>query len=163
MNDSSQNQLVAELSRDMVIQVAPQETPLFKANSEAYFKNPEGMLKTQTGKDDMLGFGAAEAIPFLTPIILSVMSEVVKFVTEEVKKSLKAEGSNLISDTVKRMFNQSRSLQKPDEKAVPVLTTAQLAQVRKIAFEKARQLNLPENKAKLLADSVVGRLSLTAA
>jgi len=68
----NQNQLVADLARDMVAEIAPQELPTFRAQSEAYFKDPERALKGQAGKDDMLGFGVGAAVTFLTPVVLAV-------------------------------------------------------------------------------------------
>ena len=41
-----------------------------------------------------------------------------------------------------------------------MLTAAQLARVRQSAFERARLLNVPEARASLLADSLVGSLAL---
>lgn len=66
----------------------PQELPLFRPMSAAYFKNPDKVLKSQSGKDEMLGFGVAEAVIMLTPSILAIMSQVVTFVTAEVQKSV---------------------------------------------------------------------------
>jgi len=155
MNDSVQKQLVVELGRDLVSKIAPQEMPLFQANSEAYFKDSQKVLRGQKGKDEMLGFGTGEVVTFLTPIVLVVMTEVVGFVTEEVKKSIKAESSNLISEAVKKMFKKFRT---EEEKTLPSLTSEQLEQVRKLAFDRARQLKFSEAQARLMADSVMGSL-----
>jgi len=161
MNDSTQNQLVADLSRDLVLKVAPQEAPLFRAHSEAYFKDPQAALKNQVGKDEKLGFGAGEAVTFLTPIVLAIMIEVVKFLSEEVKKSVKGESARLLSEMVKGMFTRFHHTATKDDKASLLLTSEQLTQVRTLAFEKACQLKLSENQAALLADSVVGSLAIS--
>jgi hypothetical protein len=162
MADPTQAQLIAELSRDLVAQTAPQELPLFRPISEAYFKDPEKTLKREAGKDEMLGFGAGVAVTFLTPIVLAIMTQVVSFLIEEIGKSLRSEGSSLTSDIVKRMFRKFRGGESPEGKAPPALTPQQLAQVRELALEKAQQLNLPPNQAGLLADSIVGSLAVTA-
>ena len=83
MTDKTENQLIAELARDLISQTVPQELPLFRANSEAFFSNPEKLLAGQKGKDEMLGFGVGEAITMLSPVILMVTSEIVKFLIEE--------------------------------------------------------------------------------
>jgi hypothetical protein len=158
MTDLVDHQLIAQVARELVSDMAPQELPLFRANSEAYFKNPEQALAGQPAKDDMLGFGAGEATVFLTPVVLAVATEVVKFVTEEVKKSAQAEGSALVGDAVKAMFKKLRPPEK-EKKTPPPLTAEQLAQVRAIALKKARQLKLSEDRARILADSVVGSLA----
>ena len=106
MIDPAQKELVSEIGRDLIRQLAPEEMPLYRANSEAYFEDPEGALSGQQGKDEMLGFGAGQVVSLLTPIVLSVAVEVVRFVTAHAKESLKEEGASLIQDTVKRMFNK---------------------------------------------------------
>jgi len=75
---SVQDQLVSELARNLVANTAPQELPLFRPVSEAYFKDPDGTLKGQPGKDETLGFGVGEAATFITPIVLAVMTDVLK-------------------------------------------------------------------------------------
>lgn len=153
----SQKQLVSDVARDIVTQISPQELPMFRAVNEAYFKDPEKTLKGKTGKDEMLGFGVGEAVTFLTPIALEVTSEVVMYVAEEAKKTFKGESSGIASDIVKKMFKKFRPAEDKENK-IPMLTDEQLLKVRRLAFEKACQLNLPEAHANLLADSMVGGL-----
>src|SRR5574341_276932 len=159
MPDDIDNPLIAEVAKYLVSTLAPEELPLFRANSEAYFKNPEKALARQPGKDDLLGFGDGEAIVFVTPIVIAVTSDVVKFVAEEVKKSAQAEGTTLIGDTVKAMFKKLHPPDNQNKKTPPPLTAEQLTQVRAIAFKKARQLKLSEDRARILADSMVGSLA----
>ena len=161
MNDSTHNQLVADLSRDLVLKVAPQEAPLFRAHSEAYFKDPEAALRSQGGKDEKLGFGAGEAVTFLTPIVLAMMVEVIKFLSDEVKKSVKGASASILSEMVKSMFTRFRPTKMHDDKPPLVLTSDQLTQVRTLAFEKACQLKLSQHQAALLADSLVGSLAIS--
>jgi hypothetical protein len=154
------NQLIADLARDVIVQAAPQEVPLFRANSEAYFKDPQKALQPRGGKDEMLGFGDGGLITFLTPAVLMVTTEVVKFLAEEVKKSLKTEGTGVVNEVVKGLFKKFRPQgAAPKDDRVPPLTPAQLAQVRKLALEKAHQLKLSDDKAALLADSILGSLA----
>jgi hypothetical protein len=152
-------QLIADIARDLVSQIAPQELPLFRASSEAYFKDPEKALQSQSAKDDMLGFGAGDAVVLLTPIVLATLNEVVKFVVEEAKKSVQGEGAAWIQQSIKAVFKKFHQSEAGDKKKPAALTVEQLAQVRKIAFNKARQLKLSEDRAKILADAVVGSLA----
>ena len=61
------------------------------------------------------------------------------------------------------MFKKFRFAEKEEEKKAPLLTFEQITQVRKVALERARQLDLPEAQAELLADSLVGSLATTSA
>ena len=161
MTDIIENQLIAELARDLISQTVPQELPLFRANSEAFFTNPEKLLAGQKGKDEMLGFGVGEAVAMMTPAALMVTSEIVKFLTEEVKKSAKGEGTALVGETVKKMFKKFRVEEKKENSPAP-LTPEQLNQVRELALKKARQLKLSDARCKLLADALVGSLAVAA-
>ena len=158
MINEDQNQLIADLARDIVAQTAPQELPLFRATSAAYFKNPARALKSQAGKDEVLGFGVGEAVVMLTPSVLIIVNQVVAFVTSEVQKSVAEESSNLLSDLVRQMFKKFRP--EREQKTPPPLTPAQLANVHKLAYEEAGRLALPDAQAKLLADSIVGSLAI---
>ena len=101
-----------------------------------------------------MGFGAGEAVALLTPYALVVVTEVVRFVTEQVQKSVAAESADLIGDIVKKLFKRVR----PEENNVLPLTLAQLAQVREVAYESARRLNLSDDRASLLADAIKGSM-----
>jgi hypothetical protein len=152
------NQTVAEIARDVLIQLAPQEKALFRPISESYFRNPEKTLAENKAKDEMLGFGAAEAVTLLTPVILAVSGDVIKFLVAEAQKALQSESSSLINETVKAWFGKFR--QTDEKKTPPPLTADQLEQVRKIAIKKAQQLKLSEKNTKLLADAIVGSLAV---
>jgi hypothetical protein len=157
MTNVAQNQLIAELARDLVSQVAPQELPLYRVASEAYFKNPAKIQAGQTGQDEMLGFGPGEAAAFLTPVILATLSAVITFLAGEVKKSLKEEAGGLVNEAVKQMFTIFRQKEK---ESPPSLTPAQLAQVRAIVLKQANVYKLSESRSKLLADAIVGKLAI---
>jgi len=158
MTSSDQNQLIADVARDIIAQTAPEELPLFRATSVAYFKNPEKILKDQKRKDEILGFGPGEVVSLLTPTVLVVVTEVVTFVTAEVQKSIATESASIISELVKKQFKRFQPEEKKEQNEVARLTPEQIAQIRKRTYEKARQLKLSESQAGLLADSVVGSL-----
>jgi hypothetical protein len=153
--------LVVELGRAVVREVAPQELPLYRANSAAYVKNPTAALRGATSGDQMLGFGAGIEVTLLTPVVLAVLSEVVKFLATEVLQASKRQGSGIIDEQVKRLFKQFRSADPATggPTTPPPLSTAQLARVRTVAFDTARRLQLSADQAQLLADSTVGGLA----
>jgi hypothetical protein len=159
MGDSVHNQLVAEVAKDLLSQVAPQEMPLFRSISSSYFNNPEKALNDQKAKDELLGFGAAEAVTLITPVLLAVSSDVIKFLFAEAQKAMKSESTSLINDTVKSWFSGMRP--KEEKKSPPRLTPEQLEQVRTIAIKKAQQLKLSKENTKLLADAIVGSLAVS--
>ncbi len=158
MTVSDQNQLIADWARDIVTQTAPAELPLFRVKSVEYFKNPAKLLKGQKGKDHMLGFGAGEAVMLVTPYVLIIATQVIKFVTEELSKALTTQSADAIGDIVKRIFQ--RPGKKQDDTTPIPLTHEQLAQIYHVAYQTALGLQLPDEKAKLLANATVGSLAV---
>ncbi len=161
MSDSIQQHLTTDVARDVVAQVAPQELPLFRSISSEYLKDPTSVTDKRSGRDEMLGFGLGDAAPFLTPVILYVVTEVIKFLTEEVKKSLRKASSELIEEVVRGLFKKFNSPGKKTKQTTS-LSPEQLIEVRRIALEKAGQLKVSDEQAKLLADSIAERLASAA-
>jgi hypothetical protein len=158
MTSSDQNQLIADLAHDIVAQTAPQELPLFRATSAVYFKRPDKALKNQAGKDEILGFGTGEMVSLLTPIVLTVVTEVVTFLTVEVKKAVAAESASLISDQVKNLFKKFHPEGEKGQHDPTPLTREQIARVRKLAYERFLQLKLSDMQANRLADALTASL-----
>jgi hypothetical protein len=182
VSEAVDEELIASVAREQVAQLAPQELPLFRAQSAAYFEDPQKALQGDRSAEDMLSFGPEVAFALLTPVILSVTSTVLSAVAEELGRTLGEESRGVVGDLVRRLFRRPPAGAQdasgvgvsgaagaagaagetggapPPE--VPVLTAAQLARVRQSAFERARQLDVPEARASLLADSLVGSLVL---
>jgi hypothetical protein len=151
--DPQAQDLVIELARQVVAQVAPHEASLFPAMSAQFrliLARP-----TRSVRDDRLAFGAADAVALLTPLILTVCAEVGQYLLVELKETLKERGAATLTARLKAMFDRAAGV----EQGPPTFSTEQREQVRAIAFKKARQLNLDADRAHLLADAVVGSLA----
>jgi hypothetical protein len=162
MSSLVRNEFVADVARDQVAQVAPQEEMVFGIISEAYFQDPNEALKRRVGKDEMLGFGVEAGVVLLTPVILTVTKEVIEFLAGEVMKSVQTQSSGIINEFVKMFKKFRREERATGGKLPPPLTREQIARVRVLALEKGRQLRLSEDQAGLLADSLVGSLATAA-
>lgn len=158
MTSAENNQLIADIARDIVAQTEPGELPLFRAISTEYFKRPAQALKDQPNKDELLGFGIGEAVSLLTPAVLVVVTQAVAFLTAVVRQSVAKESTSLIDEQVKRMFKKFRHEEARDGLPPAPLTYGQLAQVRKQAYEKFLQLKLSDVQANRLADAVIASL-----
>jgi hypothetical protein len=155
------DRLVAELARSAISRAAPEELPLFRATSEAYFENP-GAVAAKGSGDEMLGFGVGDALVLLTPVALAVSRDVLNFVLEQLRSQAREHGKEAIDRLVSRLLNRDeKTAAEPPaaEPGPPDLTEEQLEEVRALAVEKARQLKLAPDKAELLADSLVGSLA----
>jgi len=160
MAEAVDQDLVLTIARATVSRVAPEELLLFATTAHAYFEDP-GRVGKKRGQDDVLGFGGGVELTFLTPIVLAVASEVVRFVVDEVTKAARTEGAALISERVHAVFARLRPAQ-PDREAGLDLSEAQLVRVRALAVERAIALNVPADKAALLADAMIGSLAAPA-
>jgi hypothetical protein len=150
--------VVADLARQLVSRSAPQELPLFRATSEAYFADPEKTLERRGERDEMLGFGVEAAAVLVTPVALEIAKQVAFFLATQFRDAAKKESGQAIGDLVRRLFRRDEE-EAAREQEPPPLTRDQLDEVRRIAFERARQLDLSEDRAGLLADAVVGSLA----
>ncbi|MDQ3981012.1 MAG: hypothetical protein M3314_15935, partial [Actinomycetota bacterium] len=107
----------------------------------AYFANPNRALRSQSA-DDMLGFGAPSMVA-LTPYALVIAAEIIEVLTRE-----GADVSALVGPVSDAAVP-----------AVPPLSPEQLDRVRELSLQKARQLDLDEDKAALLAEALTGSLA----
>jgi hypothetical protein len=177
--DESERELIAEIAREQVAALAPQELPLFRRTSQAFFERP-GELERRGSGGDVLGFGVGGAVTYLTPIVLAIIVEVVSFLAGELKKQLQLESTAAIAALVKRLFKRFRdesgttsgaatggtatggtpggASKQPAVPSLPGLSQQQVERVRTLVLERAKALNLSEAQAELLADSLAGGL-----
>ena len=157
MSAAESDALVAALARAAVEKAAPEELPLFRATSEAYFENPQA-LEQKRGKDEMLGFGVDAALLLVTPVALQVARDVIGFLGEQLRERAREQGEGAIDRVIARLVNRNGG--DGDAEPVEELTDEQLEQVRALAIKKGRALKLSDERATLLADSLVGSLAL---
>jgi hypothetical protein len=157
--------LVADVARDALTRVAPEELPLFRATATAYFKRRDQLpVDVDDDADDMLAFGDAVDLSMVTPVVLAVATAVVQLVSSEVAKAAGRRAGESLGDYVAAAFKRLGRKDAPQSAvaAAPTLTSDQLARVRQVAFDKAVQLRLPSGQANLLADAMVGTLAVSA-
>ena len=146
-------ELVGEVSRTVVRQVAPEELELFSEAEADYYRDPRRALRGS--RDEAVGFGLDMAL--LTPYVLMAGGAVVQFlatavcgaVSDEVRDELRP----AVAERVRRL------LRRDDEpQAQPSVTMQQARQVRRVALEQATRSGLDPERAALLADAFVGAL-----
>jgi hypothetical protein len=140
-----------ELARDLVQRLAPEEQELFGVISTAYQRDPDRFAQPGRGRDEMLGFGIETAATLLTPVLLAALGDVMKYLAGELGEAIGVRG------WFRRRFGR-----KPAAATAPApatLDAAQLARVRQIVLDKCRQAELPDARAQLVADGVVGALT----
>lgn len=163
MSTVTDDELAVALARSAVERAAPEELVIFPAASEAFLEGDDPSKRTRG--DPMLGFGVESAVVLLTPVALTVAKDVLGFLREQLKKQADEHGDDAFDWLVRKIFRRGddKDAKKDEAPAVAAepaeLTDEQLEEVRKFAIEKAKQLKLPNDKAQLLADSLVGSLA----
>jgi hypothetical protein len=144
--------LLRELAEPLVAELSPAEGgELFPLLSEAYFNDPEEALESNTKGGGPLAFGLPELTMLLTPVMLAAMNEVVRYVVADAM----AKGKRVTVRAIRRLLGRRREEPGPDDNLE--LTADQWAEVRRIVERVARQGGVPEARAQLIADAVVGQ------
>jgi hypothetical protein len=154
MSEHIQRELTIELARHAVHQVAPGELPLFRSLSERYIRQHGRDLRTQAPRDELLGFGAGEAVALLTPIAFAIAAEVVGALLVEFKERLAERGADKLVSELDGLL--ARVGLGGDDTLE--FTQKQRDHVRAVALAKACELGLSPERARLLADAIVGAL-----
>ena len=152
--------LVAALARATVEQAAPEELPLFRATSEAYFADPASLEQRGSG-------GRRCSASASTPRWCSSRRwrsrsrrEVIGFVAASSCASRPREqGEGAIDRLIARLVhgNDRTRTRRSRSRSSPTSSSSRSASV---AIEKGRALRLSDERATLLADSLVGSLAL---
>jgi hypothetical protein len=142
------DEIVGSLGRELVSSLAPEELPLYPSLLGQF----QGARRGRGGKsseDQFLGFGGAEALTMLTPVILTFTSSFWQALVAEAARS-----------SVHRVLEcVSARLPGRREAAAAPLTADQLQLVRAVAEREARRLEISQDQAGLLADAMVGLLA----
>jgi hypothetical protein len=143
-------EIVRSVGLELVSRLAPEELPLYPSLVSQFQGAKRGRGGKASSDDQILGFGAAEAMTMLTPVILNF--------TSSFWKALVAEAAQDSARTVVE-YLKARLPGRHAAAAGPPLTPGQLQHVRTMAEREARRLNIPESQAVLLADAMVGVLA----
>jgi hypothetical protein len=158
LSGAEEEELVRELAQKALQVAAPEELVLFDESADEYFADPEGTLRS-SARDEPVGFGVELAL--LTPYLLAVIKPVIQLLAGMVSDSVKAEGQPAVSRLVRRLVRGTQKDAPPGSEAgggedPPTLTSTQIGLVRDVAFERARTVGLPDDRAALLADAIAG-------
>lgn len=150
MPDEIDGEVVSSLSRELVSGLAPEELPLYPSllSQFQHAKSAKGKRGKKSSDDQLLGFGGAEAITMLTPVILAFTNGFWQALVAEAAKG-SAHG----------VLEYVRAHLPGHHEAAPPLTEDQLKLVRTVAEREALRLDLPEGQVGLLADAMMGALT----
>ncbi|SAL14594.1 hypothetical protein AWB74_00386 [Caballeronia arvi] len=158
MDPAAEHDLIREISRHVLTQIAPQELPLFTAASAAWFADPAAAMKASKNRDAALGFGADAFSILFTPLVLQVVSEIMPMLGGIALKATETAVGEEVSALVRKMFRRGESETRPD--AAPALNTEQLGEVHRHVIAAGKRLRLDHAQTQRLADAVVAQFVL---
>jgi len=151
INTPESKQLVTEVSKELVAEIAPEELELADKLLDDYYANPA----VHEAKDNPLGFGS-ELLAASTPVIAMALQTLFNFILNEVWVSAQKESAVLIAQKMKGLFNPAK------EKSEPALglTREQLEKAKQLVKKEAMRGGMKPKKAEALALKIVGRIAL---
>jgi hypothetical protein len=145
-------QLITEVSKELVAEIAPEELQLADELLEDYYANPE----VHQAKDSPLGFGS-EYLAASTPVIAMALQAVFTFVLNEVWGAAQKEGAVLIAERMRALFHPRKDKKEPSLG----LNLEQLEKVKQLVKKEALRGGMSSKKAEDLALRIAARIALT--
>jgi hypothetical protein len=148
------DEIVGSLGRELVSHLAPEELPLYPSLLSQFQGAKGGRRRKASLDDEFLGFGAAEIVTMLTPVILTF--------TNCFWQALMAEAAGSSAHGVLGYVRSHLPGHHEAGRGPRQLTPDQLQLVRTVAEREARRLDISGKRARLLADAMVGVLAAPA-
>lgn len=161
---SEGHKLIQEISKNIVVEVAPEEMDLFDELVVEYFQDSTPPDLSAKPKDDPLGFGLGEVLIAATPAVAAMVDVVLNYLVNEIIKAAQGESAELIKRKIKVLFNPEKKDEKtgkPGQDDVVPLTKEQLEQVKKLARKQAIKFGIGPDKAEKMANALIGSLALS--
>ena len=145
------DEIIGSIGQELVSHLAPEELPLYSAPLSQFQGAKGGRGRRRSSDDQLLGFGAAEAVTMITPVILNF--------TAGFREALIAEAArDSVVEYVKAHLPRDHGAYRGRRQ----LTSDQLQLVPTVAEREACRLHISEKRAELLADAMVGVLAAPA-
>jgi len=145
-------QLVTEVSKEIIAEIAPEELEFVDELLNDYYSNP---IVHET-KDNPLGFGS-ELLAASAPVVAMALQTFFNFILGEVWTSTQKEGAVLIAQKMKALINPTQEKPEPGFG----LTRDQLAKAKQLIKKEAIRGGMKPQKAEDLAVKIVARIALS--
>ena len=148
---AEEQDLVRALAASVVGDLSPDELDVFDETAEEFFADPDEVLRAGD-KDEAVGFGLELAL--ITPVVLAVVTSVVRFLASLLADAMQETARPAVVRTLRRVLRIREG--GATAQAEVSLDADQLRRVHEVAMNRAVSLGLPEDRARLLADSIAG-------
>lgn len=150
--DQNREELVSTLSYKVVQKTAPEELDIFDDIKEEFIENPDDFMEEASEKkENVLGFGGIGGT-FVTVVILRLIWGILVQISKKGIDSFTEEGSKALAKWI------IESLFGPKDQTSYRPSIEQLKKIRAFVCRKACIEGLNEEKASIVADSLIGEL-----
>lgn len=155
MQGADERELVAELTREVLAEAAPEEIEIFEADETRWL---EGRHEASASREDMLGFGLEAAVVLLTPYVVAAATAAVRYIAGVLREGADAEVRPRLVQWVRRLFAHDGD--KTPGTRPPGLPVDIVGRVREVTMATCLDMGLGSDDAALVSDTIAGRLVL---
>lgn len=141
-------ELLEQISRDIVSDVAPEELELFDDLAQEYYDDPAPQTEEVT-RGGALSFGSLEMMQASTPVIMAVITVVLEFLLDILQEMVASQGADIATKKIRMWFTRKERAD---------LTASQINRIRQAALDEAIRHGLPAAEAESIADATMKRL-----
>ncbi|MFB7613985.1 hypothetical protein [Kitasatospora sp. NPDC056181] len=152
MDWEDDHELVASLARSAVARTAADELPFFELTAAGFLAGSERARRTAR-KDEPLGFGGDAALVLISTAALTVTVDVLKQLSQYYSERLVQGAARRTRGWFRR---RSTAAAAPAGVPLPRLSADQIAELRELAYRRAKDAQVPDASAALIADAIVG-------
>ena len=165
--------LIAELTYEVVGEVAPEEQEIFDELLQEYYQPTKPDARRASGSDDPLGFGLEGVVSMATPAAAALVATFLNHMLDEAVKTLQDESAEAVKQKITALFHRTKDQKPADDKPAEPAGGAkveaaavgfdrnQLAVILKAAKDEARKRGASKDEAEQMANALFVRLALT--
>lgn len=146
--------VIAELSKEVITEVAPEELELFDELLQEYLEHPKPPDLSIVGADDPLGFGLENVVVAATPAIAAAISAGITFLLTVVWQADAGSPVALIKQKIQQRVQRKRD-------ADLGLSKEQLTQLKQIVHSTVLRFGTEQTVAGQISDAVIVTLVLS--
>lgn len=177
MINPEDRKLAEQLTREVIAETAPEEMVDFDRLVAEYYRNPSASEGGPGAGDDPLGFGMDSGLLTLsTPLVMSVVTQVIDYFRNEVITVAKDEAAASIRQKIRAFLQPASKGESPAGPSAPAMQSGtaskageapemdfsreQLLRIQKIARSEAKRHGASEEEAVRFANALIGRLAV---
>jgi hypothetical protein len=155
MQEIDIEQETADIAREVIQKIAPEEVELFSFISKEFFENPVNFYRPMAKGEETLGGGLEEVVVPMTSIILPIVSSALMLFFEECIKTTAQETTRTFLNKIKNSIPHKTAKKEKKTYELDENKVGRLEDIREVIYTKALELKLDQKFANELADSIV--------